>query len=102
MLKTDPYLTTIFTYQALWHHCYSLSYLKETVGNGEALWKLLVSCLVVRFVLQHHPCLRALYLVYTVQDVVGSFAMIVVTYQIMLLFGPYDLDASDMCGSESR
>ncbi|KAL7531161.1 hypothetical protein ACHAWF_003654 [Thalassiosira exigua] len=32
-----------------------------------------------------------------VQDVVGSFAMIVVTYRIMLLFGPYDLDPSDMC-----
>ena len=32
-----------------------------------------------------------------VQDVVGSFAMIVVTYWIMSLFGPYDLDSSDMC-----
>jgi hypothetical protein len=33
-----------------------------------------------------------------VQDVVGSFAMIVVTYQIMLLFGPFDLAPGDMCG----
>lgn len=32
-----------------------------------------------------------------VQDVVGSFAMIVITYQIMFLLGPFDLEASDMC-----
>ena len=33
-----------------------------------------------------------------VQDVVGSFAMIIVTYQIMLLSGPFDLAPSDICG----
>mmetsp|Transcript_5581 Transcript_5581/g.12711 ORF Transcript_5581/g.12711 Transcript_5581/m.12711 type:complete len:330 (-) Transcript_5581:383-1372(-) len=32
-----------------------------------------------------------------VQDVVGSFAMIVVTYKIMLAFGPFELEPSDMC-----
>jgi cation transporter-like permease len=32
-----------------------------------------------------------------VQDVVGSFAMIVISYRIMTFFGPYDIDASDMC-----
>jgi len=32
-----------------------------------------------------------------VQDVVGSFAMIVVTYWIMSLFGPYDIELNDMC-----
>jgi hypothetical protein len=32
-----------------------------------------------------------------VQDVVGSFAMIVVTYWIMNLFGPYDIEPTDMC-----
>ena len=32
-----------------------------------------------------------------VQDVVGSFAMIVVTYWIMSLFGPYDIEPNDMC-----
>lgn len=32
-----------------------------------------------------------------VQDVVGSFAMIVVTYRIMLWFGPFELEPSDMC-----
>lgn len=32
-----------------------------------------------------------------VQDVVGSFAMIVVTYRIMLFFGPFVLEPSDMC-----
>jgi len=33
-----------------------------------------------------------------VQDVVGSFAMIVISYRIMLAFGPYDIEPSDMCG----
>lgn len=32
-----------------------------------------------------------------VQDVVGSFAMIVVTYRIMLAFGPYQLQPNDIC-----
>ena len=32
-----------------------------------------------------------------VQDVVGSFAMIVVTYWIMSLFGPYEIEPNDMC-----
>ena len=32
-----------------------------------------------------------------VQDVVGSFAMIVVTYRIMQWFGPFELEPSDMC-----
>lgn len=32
-----------------------------------------------------------------VQDVVGSFAMIVVTYRIMLFFGPFELEPGDMC-----
>jgi len=32
-----------------------------------------------------------------VLDVVGSFAMIVVTYQIMIFFGPYEVVASDAC-----
>ena len=32
-----------------------------------------------------------------VQDIVGSFAMIVVTYKIMLLFGPFDIEQSDQC-----
>lgn len=33
-----------------------------------------------------------------VQDVVGSFAMIVISYQVMSYFGPYDIERSDMCG----
>jgi len=32
-----------------------------------------------------------------VQDIVGSFAMIVITYKIMLLFGPFVIDPSDTC-----
>jgi hypothetical protein len=32
-----------------------------------------------------------------VQDVVSSFAMIVISYQIMLLFGPYEIARNDMC-----
>jgi len=33
-----------------------------------------------------------------VQDVVGSFAMIVISYRIMLLFGPYEIAPNDVCG----
>ena len=32
-----------------------------------------------------------------VQDVIGSFAMIVMSYQIMLLFGPYEMGPNDVC-----
>ena len=32
-----------------------------------------------------------------VQDVVGSFAMIVISYRVMLMFGPYDIDPNDTC-----
>lgn len=32
-----------------------------------------------------------------VQDVVGSFAMIVISYRIMLLFGPHDIAPNDTC-----
>lgn len=32
-----------------------------------------------------------------VQDVISSFAMIVISYQIMLLFGPYDVSPNDVC-----
>lgn len=32
-----------------------------------------------------------------VQDVVGSFAMIVISYKIQLFFGPYDITPGDEC-----
>mmetsp|Transcript_2492 Transcript_2492/g.4949 ORF Transcript_2492/g.4949 Transcript_2492/m.4949 type:complete len:310 (-) Transcript_2492:305-1234(-) len=32
-----------------------------------------------------------------VQDVVGSFSMIVITYYIMLFFGPFELEPNDIC-----
>jgi len=32
-----------------------------------------------------------------IQDIVGSFAMVVISYHILLLFGPHDIDPSDMC-----
>eukprot|EP00578_Thalassiosira_sp_NH16_P006456 CAMPEP_0181124154 /NCGR_PEP_ID=MMETSP1071-20121207/26313_1 /TAXON_ID=35127 /ORGANISM="Thalassiosira sp., Strain NH16" /LENGTH=94 /DNA_ID=CAMNT_0023209407 /DNA_START=220 /DNA_END=504 /DNA_ORIENTATION=+ len=32
-----------------------------------------------------------------VQDVLGTFAMIVVTYHIMLMFGPFELEPNDIC-----
>jgi Mg/Co/Ni transporter MgtE len=35
-----------------------------------------------------------------VQDIVGSFAMVIISYQILLWFGPYDVDVNDMCGTE--
>jgi hypothetical protein len=35
-----------------------------------------------------------------IQDIVGSFAMVVISYQILLRFGPIEIDPSDMCGTE--
>ena len=35
-----------------------------------------------------------------VQDIVGSFAMVVVSYQILVWFGPFDIDPGDTCGTE--
>ena len=35
------------------------------------------------------------------QDVVGSFAMIIITYQIMLLSGPYEISPNDLCSIAS-
>lgn len=32
-----------------------------------------------------------------IQDIVGSFAMVVISYRILLLFGPHDIDPSDIC-----
>ena len=32
-----------------------------------------------------------------VQDVITSFTMIFITYQIMLFFGPYDIAPTDAC-----
>lgn len=32
-----------------------------------------------------------------IQDVVTSFAMIVISYYIMLLFGPYEIESHDVC-----
>jgi len=34
-----------------------------------------------------------------IQDIVGSFAMVVLSYRILLLFGPHEVDPSDVCGS---
>ena len=33
-----------------------------------------------------------------IQDIVGSFAMMVVSYKILLLFGQREIDPSDVCG----
>lgn len=35
-----------------------------------------------------------------IQDVVGSFAMVIISYQILLWLGPIDIDPSDSCGAE--
>ena len=37
-----------------------------------------------------------------VQDIVGSFAMIVVSFHIMMWFGPFDIDPTDLCGSGEK
>jgi hypothetical protein len=34
-----------------------------------------------------------------VQDIVGSFAMVVISYQILEWFGPFEIDPSDTCGT---
>jgi hypothetical protein len=36
-----------------------------------------------------------------IQDIVGSFAMVVMSYQLLVLFGPRELDPSDVCGAVS-
>jgi cation transporter-like permease len=36
-----------------------------------------------------------------IQDIVGSFAMVVMSYQLLVLFGPRELDPSDVCGPGS-
>jgi hypothetical protein len=33
-----------------------------------------------------------------IQDIVGSFAMVVMSYKVLELFGPLDVDPSDSCG----
>ncbi|KAG7349419.1 magnesium transporter [Nitzschia inconspicua] len=34
-----------------------------------------------------------------VQDIVGSFAMVIISYQILLWMGPYEVAENDMCGA---
>jgi Mg/Co/Ni transporter MgtE len=34
-----------------------------------------------------------------IQDIVGSFAMVVMSYKILELFGPFAVDAGDICGA---
>jgi Mg/Co/Ni transporter MgtE len=34
-----------------------------------------------------------------IQDIVGSFAMVIISYQILLWFGPFDIDEFDVCGT---
>jgi magnesium transporter len=33
-----------------------------------------------------------------IQDIVGSFALVVLSYKILEFFGPLDIDPNDMCG----
>jgi hypothetical protein len=35
-----------------------------------------------------------------VQDIVGSFAMVIISYRLLLWLGPFDVGAGDMCGAE--
>jgi Mg/Co/Ni transporter MgtE len=34
-----------------------------------------------------------------VQDIVGSFAMVIISYQILLWLGPFEVSEDDMCGA---
>ena len=36
------------------------------------------------------------------QDLVGSFSMIVISYQILLFFGPYELGGDDVCTATAQ
>ena len=36
-----------------------------------------------------------------IQDIVGSFAMVVISYRILLLLGPHEIDPSDICFEDS-
>lgn len=36
-----------------------------------------------------------------VQDIVGSFVMVIMSYRVLLWFGSPDIDPSDVCGSGS-
>jgi hypothetical protein len=35
-----------------------------------------------------------------VQDIVGSFAMIVISFHLLAFLGPGEIDAGDTCGSQ--
>jgi Mg/Co/Ni transporter MgtE len=35
-----------------------------------------------------------------IQDIVGSFTMVVMSYRLLLLFSPMEVDPSDLCGME--
>jgi len=36
-----------------------------------------------------------------VQDIVGSFAMVVISYRLLSWFGPFDVSPNDLCGAEN-
>lgn len=62
------------------------------------LWRLTISRLFVRsskFSLAQGGPLET-----AIQDIVGSFAMVVISYQILEWFGPFDISADDTCGSD--
>jgi len=35
-----------------------------------------------------------------IQDIVGSFAMVIISYHLLTLLGPGPVDPSDMCGTQ--
>ena len=35
-----------------------------------------------------------------IQDIVGSFAMVIISYQLLLWLGPFEISENDMCGAE--
>lgn len=35
-----------------------------------------------------------------IQDIVGSFAMVILSYQLLLLFGPMEISPDDICGEQ--
>lgn len=36
-----------------------------------------------------------------IQDIIGSFALVIVSYKILSFFGPGEIDPSDICGPDT-
>jgi magnesium transporter len=56
--------------------------------------------LMFTFIFQRDSALYGGPLETAIQDIVGSFAMVVLSYQLLLFFGPMEISPDDICGSQ--